>query len=49
MSAKAKWCKATGPHMKYGVRVPSTVEEAYQLDTENGDTLWVDAIALEIV
>ena len=48
VSAKAKRRQSTGPRMKYGVRVPSTVEEAYQLDAENGDTLWADAIALEI-
>ncbi len=25
---------------KYGIRVPPTVEEAYQIDKENGNTLW---------
>ena len=31
--------------MKYGIIVPSTVEEAEALDKENGNTYWSDAIA----
>ena len=32
---------------KYGIEVPRTVEEAYAIDTKNGNTLWTDAIAKE--
>ena len=32
---------------KYGVRVPKTVKEALQLDKENNNTLWADAIKKE--
>jgi Reverse transcriptase (RNA-dependent DNA polymerase) len=32
---------------KFGIRIPKTVEEALQLDKENGNTFWRDAIALE--
>ena len=31
--------------IKFGVEVPSTVEEALQLDLENGNKLWKEAIA----
>ena len=30
------------------MKVPSTVDEAIELDRENGDALWQDAIAKEI-
>ena len=33
---------------KFGVHVPHNVEEACRLDAENGNTLWADAMALEI-
>ena len=33
---------------KYGIEVPGTVEEAYRLDTKNGNTFWRDAIAKEM-
>mmetsp|Transcript_37601 Transcript_37601/g.53010 ORF Transcript_37601/g.53010 Transcript_37601/m.53010 type:complete len:1380 (-) Transcript_37601:246-4385(-) len=33
---------------KFGIRVPKTVEEAIQIDLENGNTLWQDAIAKEM-
>jgi hypothetical protein len=33
---------------KFGVRVPKTVKEAKQLDLENGNRLWQDAIDLEL-
>ena len=34
---------------KYGIRVPKNVNEAYEIDKENGDTLWTDAIKEEMV
>ena len=33
---------------KYGIEVPSTVEEAYELDKRNGTTCWRDAIKKEM-
>jgi hypothetical protein len=33
---------------KYGVRVPKTVKEALQIDKENNNTLWADAIKKEM-
>jgi len=33
---------------KFGLRVPETVEEALEIDRENGNTLWQDAIAKEM-
>ena len=33
---------------KYGVRIPRTVEEAYQLDKINGNNLWKEAIEKEM-
>ena len=32
----------------YGVRIPHTVKEAIDIDKENGDTLWWDAILQEM-
>ena len=34
--------------MKYGVVIPRSVKHAKELDTENGNTLWADAIMKEI-
>ena len=33
---------------KYGVQVPRNVKEALEIDAENGNTLWDDAIELEM-
>jgi hypothetical protein len=33
---------------KFGIRLPKTVSEALQLDKENGNTLWYDAIQKEL-
>eukprot|EP00934_Nitzschia_sp_Nitz4_P008349 Nitzschia sp. Nitz4//scaffold712_size1567//12//1007//NITZ4_009323-RA/size1567-processed-gene-0.1-mRNA-1//-1//CDS//3329557200//8339//frame0 len=33
---------------KYGFRIPKTVKEALEIDKENGNTLWWDAIMLEM-
>ena len=33
---------------KFGIRVPKTVEEAIQIDKENGNTLWQDATGKEM-
>ena len=33
---------------KYGVRVPRNVKLALEIDAENGNTLWDDAIGLEM-
>ena len=34
--------------VKYGIRIPNTVEEARQFDKENGNNLWEEAIEAEI-
>jgi hypothetical protein len=34
--------------LKYGVVVPRNVHQAYQLDLENGNRFWHEAIKLEI-
>ena len=33
---------------KYGIRVPKTIKEALQLDKEDGNTYWADAIKKEM-
>ena len=33
---------------KYGLRIPKNMAEAIEIDRENGNTLWQDAIALEM-
>ena len=33
---------------KYGIRLPKTVKEDVEIDQENGDTLWWDAIMQEM-
>ena len=33
---------------KYGIRVPRSIKEAIEIDKENGNTLWMDAIKLEM-
>jgi hypothetical protein len=33
---------------KFGIRLPKSVKEAYSINRENDDTLWKDAIQLEI-
>ena len=40
--------KATNKKIKFGIEVPSTVEEALCLDHSNGDKLWQEAIAKEM-
>ena len=33
---------------KYGIRIPKSVKEAIEIDKENGNTLWMDTIRLEM-
>ena len=33
---------------KYGIEIPRSVEDAFRLDAENGNTLWQDSLLLEI-
>ena len=33
---------------KYGIRIPKNIREAMLIDRENGNTLWMDAIRLEM-
>ena len=39
----------TAPRYKYGFEVPRTYDQAMRLDQRNGNTLWADAIALELI
>ena len=36
------------PNYQFGIQVPRTVKEAYDLDNRNGNTKWQDAMAAEI-
>ena len=40
--------RARSTRHKYGIEVPATIEEAQALDRKNGNTLWIDAIHLEM-
>ena len=40
--------KKNAPKYQFGVQVPTSVRHALQLDKENGNTLWEDAIKKEI-
>ena len=31
-------------NMKYGMRIPTSITEAYEIDKGNDNTLWIDAI-----
>ena len=33
---------------KYGIRIPKSVKEVYEIDKENGNTLWTEAIKKEM-
>ncbi len=33
---------------KFGIEIPRTVQEALELDPQNGNTFWADAIAIEM-
>lgn len=33
---------------EYGICVPKTIQEARQIDEDNGDTLWMDAVHQEM-
>ena len=46
MKSKRKYKK--GPCFNYGVRLPDKEKSFADLDKENGDTQWADAIAYEI-
>jgi hypothetical protein len=41
-------CKYWQRTHKFGIRVPKTIKEALRVDAENGNTLWWDAIVLEM-
>ena len=45
MASKRKKC---GIKYKFGVRIPRTLKEAYELDKLNGNTYWEDAIKREV-
>lgn len=33
---------------KYGIRIPKNIKEAKEIDDENGNTMWMDAVKLEM-
>ena len=33
---------------KYGIKIPTSVDHAMEVDTKNGNTMWRDAVALEM-
>ena len=43
---KARYWKTT---QKFGIELPKSVEQAYELDKKNGNTFWRDAIEKEMV
>ncbi|KAI2513325.1 Reverse transcriptase (RNA-dependent DNA polymerase) [Fragilaria crotonensis] len=45
VKAKSKYWSRTH---KYGVRVPKNIKEAIEINKENGNTLWMDAVKLEM-
>jgi len=44
----SKGNKSKGPIYQFGIQVPRNVKEAYELDKNNGNTKWADAIKEEI-
>jgi hypothetical protein len=36
------------PRFKFGIQIPRTLKEAYELDKKNGNTKWADAVMLEV-
>ena len=44
---KVKARKARKPNTKFGIEIPSTVEEAKELDQKNGNSYWKDTIKKE--
>jgi hypothetical protein len=36
------------PTHKFGIRVPKSIDEAYRIDEENGNSHWADALKKEI-
>ena len=33
---------------KYGIRIPKSIAEAKLIDAENGDSLWMDAVRMDM-
>ena len=46
--SKKKKKKQLSPTIKYGIKVPRNVKEAIEFDRENKNTLWQDAMKLEM-
>jgi hypothetical protein len=45
---KATIAQAKRKTHKYGIESPTLVEDAMRIDKENGNTLWMEALALEV-
>jgi hypothetical protein len=44
----SKLRKGDGKRYKFGIKIPTTIQEALAFDKENGNTLWQDAIKKEV-
>jgi hypothetical protein len=40
--------KKTSPKYKFGQKVPKTIAECYEIDKENGNNEWAQAIEREV-
>jgi hypothetical protein len=47
-AVKGRQAKYLKTNYKFGIEVPRTVKEAYELDKKNGNTLWADSIKKEM-
>ena len=47
-AVKGRQARYLKKSFKFGIEVPRTVKEAYELDRKNGNTLWADAIKKEM-
>ena len=41
-------CKYWERTHKYGIRIPKSIQEARELDRQNGNNLWMDSVRLEM-
>ena len=48
INASRRRSKNNAVRYKFGVRVPRNTKEAYELDRVNGNTMWADAMKLEL-
>ena len=46
--SRNKRMKNKSPRIKFGIKVPNSIREAFELDIENKNNLWADAIVKEL-